>query len=146
MLTEFWDRYKVLHSNHDLFKMENVDLSMTVPVYSHTDEGRSYKHQPLWVLSTHGCIGRGTRTYISRKFHLVPVKNHPMGLNFIGATWATQFMTASALRACLNETPGAMDKILKAYAEDMSRLAYDGLAGPDGRIRIIHLGTKGCLV
>ena len=41
VLTEFWDRYKALHSNHDLFKMEDVDLSMTVPVYSHTDEGRS---------------------------------------------------------------------------------------------------------
>ena len=146
VLAEFWKRYKALHSNHDLFKMENVDLSMTVPVYSHTDEGRSYKHQPLWVLSTHGCIGKGTKTYISRKFHLAPVKQRPMGLNFIGSTWATQFMTASALRAVLNETPGAMDKILLAYAEDMSRLAHDGLVGPEGHIRIIHLGTKGCLV
>ena len=30
----------------------DVDLSLTLPVYSHTDEGRTYKHAALWLLST----------------------------------------------------------------------------------------------
>ena len=143
LLTEFWDRYKVLYPGHEIFTMDGVNLSMTVPVYSHTDEGRSYKHQPLWVLSTHGCIGRGTRSYIARKHHLLPLHQRPMGLNFVGSTWSTQFMSAAVLRATLNDTPGSMDKIVEAFAMDMSKLAIEGLECPEGHIRVIHLGTKG---
>lgn len=143
VLTEFWGRYKVLYPRHEIYTMDGVDLSMTVPVYSHTDEGRSYKHQPLWVLSTHGCVGRGTRAYIARKQHLLPVHQRPMGLNFTGSTWSTQFMSAAVLRATLTETPGSMDKIVEAYALDMSKLANEGLDGPEGHIRVVHLGTKG---
>ena len=143
VLTEFWGRYKALYPGHGIYTMDGVDLSLTIPVYSHTDEGRSYKHQPLWVLSTHGCIGRGTRAYIVRKQHLLHVNQRPMGLNFIGSSWSTQFMSAAVLRATLNGTPESMDRIMTAYAMDMSRLANEGLHGPEGIVRIIHLGTKG---
>lgn len=143
-LKEFWQRYRLLQPEHEIFRMD-VDFSMLVPVYSHTDEGRSYKHQPLWVLSTHGCIGRGTSTYIASKQNLKRIEERPMGLNFVGSTWSTQFMFASVLRAVLTEHPEAMDKLIGIYADDMSRLVHDGAWSSDGglHVRILHLGTKG---
>lgn len=145
-LQEFWRRYKDLHPDHEVFQME-IDLSVTVPVYSHTDEGRSYKHQPLWVLSTHGCCGRGTKSYIEQKKHLRPLRQREMGLNFVGSTWSSQFMFATALREVLVENEGSMDTILAAYAADMSMLIHEGIKSTDGsyHVRILHLGSKGHL-
>lgn len=146
-LTEFWKRYRDLHGGHEIFTMEDsgeINLSLAVPVFSHTDEGRSYKHLPLWILSTHGCLGRGSKTYISRKKSSAPIHHRPMGMNFVGSTWATQFMTAAMLREKMNDNPGAMDAILKVYAQDMEKLAREGIFDDNGEnIRFIHLGSKG---
>ena len=122
-----------------------LDMSLVIPVYSHTDEGRPYKHQPLWVLSTHGCIGRGTKSYIASKQNLKPMRKRPMGLNFVGSTWSTQFMFATILRAVMNENEGSMNKMLEIYADDMSKLVHQGVQNKDGtrHVRFLHLGTKG---
>eukprot|EP00435_Cladocopium_sp_Y103_P021549 s169_g5.t1 len=126
--------------------MEGVDLGMTVPVFSHTDEGRSYKHEPLFVLSTHGCIGRGTRAYVQKKKHKVPLKRRGFGLNFIGSTWGTQFMSVAVLRAVLDEYPDALKMITSLYAQDMAKLIHEGVVGQDGtRVFFLHVATKGDL-
>lgn len=145
MLGEFWTRYRILYPQHQVFSM-NIDLTLTVPVYSHTDEGRSFKHQPIWVLSTHGAIGRGTKAYIDSQRNLLPIKQRPLGLNYTGSTWSTHFMSAAILRATMVENEGAMDKIFTEYANDMSTLIHVGVLTPDKkhRVRILHLGNKGC--
>lgn len=146
ILLEFWARFRGLYPRHELFSMEGVDLSMTVPLFSHTDEGRSYKHEPLFVLSTHGCIGRGTRAYVERKKHKVPLKRRGLGLNFIGSTWGTQFMSVAVLRAVLDENPGALDMLMDLYAQDMAKLIHEGIVGEDGtRVFFLHVATKGDL-
>lgn len=146
ILLEFWARFRGLYPRHELFSMEGVDLSMTVPLFSHTDEGRSYKHEPLFVLSTHGCIGRGTRAYVERKKHKVPLKRRGLGLNFIGSTWGTQFMSVAVLRAVLDENPGALDMLMDLYAQDMAKLIHEGIVGEDGtHVFFLHVATKGDL-
>lgn len=151
VLEEFWSRYFTLHPRHPIFEMAHqgqLVLSHTVPVFSHSDEGRSAKHQPIMIVSTHGCIGRGTRSYIEQNKHLVPLNLREMGLNFVGSTWSTQFMSAAVLRQVLeDDAPGSFDIILQAYAEDMASLATSGLVSGDGqkKVWIMHLGNKGDL-
>ena len=53
-------------------------------------------------------------------------------------------MTAAMLREKMNDNPGAMDAILKVYAQDMEKLAREGIFDDNGEnIRFIHLGSKG---
>ena len=146
ILEEFWERYRGIYPRHEIFQLEGVDLGMTIPVFSHSDEGRSYKHEPIFLLSTHGCIGRGTKSYVDKKKHHVPLKRRGMGLNFIGNTWGTQFLSFAALRAVLEENQGMLEKLVAFYAEDMAKVIHEGICSDQGeRVFFMHLGTKGDL-
>ena len=148
-LAEYWKRYKAVHPDHQVFDLAaqgTLQLETTIPVYSHTDEGRSYKHQALWVLSVHGALGRGTRAYIQAGKNRAALQRSSMGMNFTGATWSTQFVFATMLRAVANGVPGALDTITRLFAEDMRLLASEGVTGDDGlRIWCVQVGTKGDL-
>eukprot|EP00435_Cladocopium_sp_Y103_P007728 s1487_g2.t1 len=149
-LGEWWSRFQALHPEHGVFTLATegrLRLELTIPFYSHTDEGRSYKHQPLWVLSSHGCIGRGTRAFIQKGESMAnrpPLRRRAMGVNFVGNTWSTQFIFCSILRAHFAERPEALDALVAAYAADVASLATDGVTSSDGRIQIwcVHVGTK----
>ncbi|CAL1129712.1 unnamed protein product [Cladocopium goreaui] len=147
VLTEFWARYRALYPQHEVFGLEGLDLSVTIPYYSHQDEGRGYKHQAIWVLSVHGCLGRGTHEYIRRGKHQVDVQNMEFGCNFIGNTWSTQFLLCTMSKSVTHKCPGAMNRIVELFAEDCAKLAREGLCSKDGTIRIhmVHLSTKGDL-
>ena len=146
LLKEFWARYEALYPGHQAFSLGR-SLETTVPVFSHTDEGRSCKHQPLWVLSTHGCLGRGTAKAIEA-FDLdpVPVVEDSMGLNYCGSTWATHFIFATCLRGVFDQYDQAMNTLVERYTADMTMLATEGLPdGHGGRVFIMELATKGDL-
>ena len=125
-LAEWWSRFQALHPEHGVFTLANegrLRLELTIPFYSHTDEGRSYKHAPLWVLSSHGCIGRGTRAFIKNGESIVtrpPLRRKSMGVNFVGNTWSTQFIFCSILRAHFAEHPETLEALVEAYALDVT--------------------------
>lgn len=147
-LAEFWFRYESIYPMHQIFAMrdDGLDLSLVIPVYSHTDEGRSYKKQALWLLSTHGAIGRGTRRYLQKGKDKIPLKRCGMGLNFCGHTWSTNFLFAAMLRKVFKHHPQRLDTLVSLYAQDMEQLLVEGVAGPDGVVvRCCHIGTKGDL-
>ena len=101
VLTEFWRRFRAIRPSHGLFQHTDageIPLECCVPFYSHTDEGRSYKHLGLWVLSAHGALGRGTRAYLASQEHRRPLYQNEMGMNYIGKTWSTQFLFATMLK------------------------------------------------
>lgn len=124
----------------------NVALGSLRSFFSHSDEGRSYKHMPLWILSAHGALGRGTRSWLQSGKHRAPVRRNGMGMNFIGKTWSTQFMFASMLRTLSTQHPEAMTKLLEAFAEDVFDLMSHGVSSDDGdKIWMIHMATKGDL-
>jgi len=109
---------------------------------SHTDEGRSYKHLPLFVLSSHGAVGRGSRSWLAQGKHKAPLRRNAMGLNMVGSTWSTNFIFCSAAKNVIQE-PGALDKILEVHSDDVYKLMTEGLQSADGqRWWFIHLATK----
>ena len=150
VLGEFWMRFQGICPEHGVFDLANqciLKLDCTIPYYSHSDEGRSLKHQPLWILSIHAAIGRGTQAYISKGKHLAPLHRNAMGMNFVGATWSTQYLFATLLRAVADENPGCLDKLIEIYSQDVRKLALEGLKSKDGvhQVWFIQLGHKGDL-
>ena len=101
VLREFWQRYYAINPSHEIFdraRQGGLDLENTIPYFTHSDEGRSYKKEALWIFSVHGCLGRGTSSFLKRRKHLPPVERNQMGMNFVGSTLATQFLFATMLR------------------------------------------------
>ena len=148
VLQEFWKRYEAINENHEVFDLARrgqLDLRYTIPFYSHTDEGRSYKHEAIWILSCHCAIGRGSRNYLKRNRHRCGITTNEMGLNFVGHTMSTQFFIASILRRAINDHPGCLNALLRIFAEDCACLASEGVSFGNKRVWLIHLGTKGDL-
>ena len=148
VLPEFWHRYESVNGGHDVFGMAragNIDLRMTIPYFSHSDEGRSYKKEAIWVFSLHGAIGRGTKKYLGKKKHLAPLKRNQMGLNFVSPSWSWQFLFATMLRQAATDNPDAIEKLVSIFAEDAAELATQGIEVEGQRLWLVHLGTKGDL-
>lgn len=146
VLGEFWSRYQALYPQHEVFTLP-CDLRRTIPFYSHTDEGRTYKSKPIWVLSAHGCIGRGTNSYIRKRKHEMPLPRQQMGLNFVGNTYATHFLFATLVRHLMSHRPDALDILVGVFAADCEKLIHEGITSSDGtkHVYLLHLATKGDL-
>ena len=148
VLGEFWSRFKTVNPGHEVFDLAEsgqLQLKYTIPYYSHSDEGRTYKKEALWIYSVHGCLGRGTSHYLQRKKHLARFHRNEFGLNFVGQTWGTQLLIATMLREVSNENPEAMNALLTLFASDAARLAREGLDVGGIRLWFLHVGTKGDL-
>ena len=148
LLQEFWQRFRAIHPTHAVFApASTVPLHRLVPIYAHIDDGRTYKSKALTVLSIHGCLGKGTRSYVrrmgTRKIHL---KRSSMPMNFVGATWSNQFLFGSLLRAVNHDSPMALDLLLGRFAADLAELATEGVTSSNGeRLWLQVLGLKGDL-
>lgn len=148
VLLEYWRRFRALFPAHQLFERADaglLDLSYTVPFHSHTDEGRSQKHDPLWIMSCHGAIGRGSRLWLKQRKHLQPISENQQGLNFVGHTFSNQFLICTLLRKVSNQYPGALDEMIKLFATDCASLATSGVVCDGVKIWLVHIGTKGDL-
>ena len=149
VLREFWERQRAIRPDHGIFELaENGSLTLEscIPYFSHSDEGRSYKHMPLFVLSSHGALGRGTNAYVKAGKHRAPLCRNGMGVNFLGKTWSTNFIFAAVLKTVSTAYPESFDKLITEYAADAHKLLAQGLVAQNGeRLWFIHWGTKGDL-
>ena len=126
-LREFWRRYQQIHPENAMFKQEGLDLAKTVPVFSHIDEGRTYKRAGICILSVHGALGTGTKSYQRRlKVRKVSLKKSGMGMNYMRNTWTTQFMCCSLIKSAYAKDPRVSDNVLLRFASDMAHLAKHG--------------------
>ena len=153
-LREFWIRYRRLNPEHEAFRLAargDLRLEETIPVYSHIDEGRTYRGKPLLVLSVHGALGFGTRSFNKRMQGMgvrrMHIKRNPMKLNFVGSTWGSQFLIFSMTNDASVANPFALDLAMSTFAGDMNSLARLGISSTNGRkkVWILHIGVKGDL-
>ena len=150
VLAEFWKRYRALYPGHPLFGMADareVNLRHCIPYFTHTDEGRSYKHAAIWVMSFHGALGRGTRAWLKSGAHKVNVRANGMGMNYTGKTWSTQFMFSTCTKKVYLMHANAIPDLVKIFSDDAEMLFNNGITSSDGRRRVhlVPLGTKGDL-
>ncbi|CAK9018760.1 Uncharacterized protein SCF082_LOCUS14219 [Durusdinium trenchii] len=144
VLQEFWKRYRALDGEHKVFQLERegrVTLDSVIPFYSHSDEGRTTRDAPLWVLNVQGVIGRGSVRYVALNKHRLPLVQNAQGLNYMGNTWGTHFLIGSMMKKVA--TPDALSKFLSAFAEDCKFLLEQGINHGADKVFFIHLAHKG---
>ena len=148
VLKEFWTRYETINGGHAIFEKARsgeIELGSTIPFFTHSDEGRSYKKEAIWIFSVHGVLGRGTRQFLRKKKHLAPLHRSQMGMNFIGHTWSTQLLFATMLRTTAAEYPEGIPTLMKLFSDDAASLITEGLTIDGVKLWFLHLGTKGDL-
>lgn len=146
VLQEFWDRYRCLDDGHPVYSLQNagvLSLDRLIPFYSHSDEGRTFRDAPLFVLNIHGVIGRGTVAYLKGNKHRAPVAENSQGLNYVGNTWSTHFLIATMMKNVT--TPETLSALMSGFAADCRSLLHEGLGSGMDRFWFIHLGSKGDL-
>ena len=147
VLKEWWARFGVLYPDHGYFghaERHGIPFENLVPFFSHADDGRSYKHLGIWILSSAGCIGRGTRMHVDSNRHRLPLHENAMGANFMGKTWTTQFIFTTVLKTVYTQYPNILDELTSIYAEDVKKLLFEGVLAANGRDRVYlaHMGFK----
>ena len=148
-LLTFWRRFEQLHPQHQVFEQARqslIDLSKAVPVFSHTDEGRTKRKLAILVLSVHSCIGRGTTQFLE-EVAIDPGKRDAQGLNFVGGTWGSQFLYSVMRRALYSKAPEILEEMFRTFAGDMAVCARAGVRGTDPAKHYwaVQIGTKGDL-
>ena len=150
VLREFWTRFRPIRPNHKIFELAEsgtLVLDRSIPIFSHSDEGRSYKHLGLFVLSVAGALGRGTRAYLNSNKHRNGIASNQMGLNFTSKTWSTQFIHCCMIKTVYDNHPDAQDGLVRLFAEDLAKLLREGITSKDSRQHVwfVHIGHKGDL-
>eukprot|EP00438_Fugacium_kawagutii_P000785 Skav229119 [mRNA] locus=scaffold92:800766:813847:- [translate_table: standard] len=150
VLKEFWTRMKDIMPGHGVFNLAangTLELECTIPVYSHSDEGRSKKKAPIFILSTHGALGRGTQAYLRAGKQKAPIHRNSMGMNFIGHSMSTHMIFTCLLKAVMDKNPGCLEQLITSYSEDLKSLLLEGVTSKDltKQVWVCHLGTKGDL-
>ncbi|CAE7226882.1 unnamed protein product, partial [Symbiodinium sp. CCMP2456] len=148
---EFWTRVQQIRPGHPVFadaSAGTIRLEDTVPLLHHGDEGRSYRKTPIMILSTHGLLGSGSHK-TERPKGKTSLEHDGMDLNFIGATMTTHYIFTAMPHALYKKEPAALDVMLSLYAQDLRRLAGDGITlienGVPRKLWFVCFGAKGDL-
>ena len=88
--SEFWNRYRAVCPDHDVFKRSDINLGRTIGLLLHGDEGTSSKKLPILVVATHSVLGYGITTARTTG----PELYKSMKLNYEQRSWTTRFLMA----------------------------------------------------
>eukprot|EP00438_Fugacium_kawagutii_P004942 Skav232722 [mRNA] locus=scaffold3777:19787:26844:- [translate_table: standard] len=125
MFQLFWDRYRLLYPQHQIFALADagkLNLGRTAPMLVHGDEGRSKKHQPFLVCSVHSCLGFGLgpseKKVVERKRAGEKVKKPYLkqSCNFLGHSYTHRFILG-----CLPKKYAAKKEVFQALMGHIAR-------------------------
>ena len=91
-LWKFWQKLSRMQPHHPVFEEASsghLQLTRTIPFYSHGDEGRTKRKKGILKRSLRGCLGMGTRHF--REHHEQAAQQERMGLNMSNSL-STRFM------------------------------------------------------
>lgn len=141
ILEEFWRRYRILKPDHALWELvdsKKMDLSRTVPLLLHGDEGRGYKKSPFLICAYHSYLGKGTILANSTRTQRPYLA---MKLNYVGNSWSHRYVTAVLPKMCKDKL--AFEDIMKFITADCLDVINNGVSDAAGNI--YHAAVLQCV-
>ena len=150
-LKGFWDNYRNLHPDFELFHMTDMelDLSDCIPILAHIDGGRGYKKAEFMVFSFCSMIGFGSgsrnlKDYGVRSFKKKK-KKPGLQIPLLGHSYLSHYLYAAMPASFHKHNEEAFQQILEAFAEDLRECFDEGIGFRGRVIRLVLLGLKGDL-
>ncbi|CAE7221252.1 unnamed protein product, partial [Symbiodinium sp. CCMP2456] len=145
----WWERYRLYEPSHPIFQAADankIDLSKTIRVLLHGDEGRGRRRAAFFILSFHSILGRGTLQSLGKtdkELHSSTKKVRKsylkMNLNFVGHSYTNRFVTAVLPRAAYGESDKHFYDALSAAYDDAKYLETVGVQNRQGDRRWLCL-------
>ena len=143
----FWARFREQFPGHQVFERASqgrLQLSRTLPVYFHADEGRTLKKKALFLVQFQVAFGKGIGRKHDKETIEARVKNLRLDPNYVGNSLSTRFLCAFMLRSDYADNPEVLDELLELICADMATLGDDGFMMASGeRIFLCPVGNKG---
>ena len=139
--SQFWEAYKTVNPNFDLFEMDGIDYSKTAAMFIHGDEGRTLKKNGMLVTSLQSALGRG---YDQKRVRRQNDTN--LQVNFAGHSFTTRFVLSTIPKTAYEAQPEVFHEAIDHVARSCSKLLRRGVADKarGGEIyRVVILGVKG---
>ena len=125
----FWQRYKSVHPQHEVFSKTPEQLANTCAVLLHGDEGRTLKKAQIMIVSAHSALGRGSNVESTTHKEEFAKQN----LNYAGHTWSSRWLLCAMPKKTYDEERAAnFQLVLDALTKDMEDLLSNGVPATDG--------------
>lgn len=155
--SQFWDKYRKIHGDHDLFDPGwGMDFNRLVPYYLHGDGGRTYKKGSILVLSMYSALGQGTaknpvarpESASSRKRKRHDNKwgdddDCQMGINLLGNSLANRFLFAGINVLHYKHALDRLDTLLDVWGKELRCLLDEGFEYGGHTWKVAVLGVTG---
>eukprot|EP00438_Fugacium_kawagutii_P032960 Skav223870 [mRNA] locus=scaffold1226:226027:227643:+ [translate_table: standard] len=152
-LPRFWKKYRSLFPEHDIFAGNNPpDYSHLIPYYLHGDGGRTYKKDPIMILSMFSAFGAGTNrnpvelqpvSGQSRKRHSDHGSGFEPGVNLRGNTLTSRFLFAAIKAEFYKKKPHRLQSLLDQWGQLLGSLFHEGFCCNGETWKIAILGLTG---
>ena len=141
----FWERYRCINPQHEIFQDPSRDLSRTCGLLLHGDEGRSLRKSALMVIATHSILGFGLSTSKPKQ----KSKYLAQKLNYEQPTWTTRFLLSVLPKQYYNdENEGEWDSdpfqdLMKSISDDLRTLFDHGIQTAEGTFSFCIVNVMG---
>ena len=130
----FWARYKKIYPNHDVFKRAKageIDLSRTIALLLHGDEGRTKKKAGILIVSCHSILGYGSNANTVDTKAEEYCKQLP---NMVGHTLTSRWIMGCLPKSYYDGSDGDsfFQHYLGVFADDIVKAYRDGVKAPGG--------------
>ncbi|CAE7337047.1 UPF1 [Symbiodinium natans] len=149
LLLNFWENYRNVHPDFELFapQHEEIPLEDCVPILAHIDGGRGYKKSEFMIFNWGPMLGTGCGKRCSkdpsvRSFRKKANKFH---LALLGHSYTTHYLYAAMPSAWHKNNEDAFQSLLNVFAEDLRECFDEGIAYNGRVLRLVLLGLKGDL-
>ncbi|CAE7474191.1 unnamed protein product, partial [Symbiodinium microadriaticum] len=144
-LEQFWQKFKALHPNHDIFEnSEHRDFQKLIPYYLHGDGGRGYKKDPIEILSMFPALGSGSRKRpVDLSFKRKSTDELELGINLQGNSGATRFLFSVLSSLVAKKDGNIFDDLLEVWSQELKLLLDEGFQAAGSTWRVVILGFTG---
>ena len=143
-LSSFWAKFRKIYPNHDLCHSE-TNWSNLIPYYLHGDGGRTFKKDPILILSMYSCLGRGTasKPVSLKRSHedAFAEEGYDPGVNLRGHSFTHRFLFTAMRAEFYKKKTWRFERLVDEWGKALAFLYTDGIAlnGRTWRIAVVGL-------
>ena len=149
LLLSFWENYKAIHPDFELFSSHHSDILLEdcIPIVAHIDGGRGYKKSEYMIFDWGAVIGSGSGKKNKKDPAVRAFKSggNNMQLPLLGHSYTTHYLYAAMPSSWHKNHEDSFQALLRTFAEDLRECFDEGISFKGRVLRLVLIGLKGDL-
>ncbi|CAE7275395.1 UPF1 [Symbiodinium sp. CCMP2592] len=149
LLLSFWENYRAIHPDFELFSSHHSDIPLEdcIPIVAHIDGGRGYKKSEFMIFDWAAIIGSGSgkKNKKDPAVRAFRSRGYKMQLPLLGHSYNSHFLYAAMPSSFHKNQEDSFQALLRTFAEDLRECFDEGISWKGRVLRLVCLGLKGDL-